>query len=143
MGDGLSAADIDAATNYVQTHGSDQDRARLAVLVEGAPVAEKTVALAVDDQLRDGGFPAAWSNGNGSLDATCYRLSQIADFGVAASAATDRAIGFLAAHQRSDGTFEEDRAVGLNAPPWARPGDPARLRSRAGRSDRSGRRRRS
>jgi hypothetical protein len=127
MGDRLSAADLGAATQYVQAHGSDLDRARLAVLVDGAPVAEKTVALAVCDQLGDGGFPAPWSNGRGSLDATCYRLSQIADFGVAASAATDRAIGFLASHQRNDGTFEEDRTVGFNAPPWARPGDPAAL----------------
>lgn len=127
MGDGLSAADIDAATNYVQTHGSDQDRARLAVLVEGAPVAEKTVAAAVRDQLGDGGFPAPWSGGHSSLDATCNRVSQIADFGVAASAATDRAIDFLASYQRRDGAFEEDRAVGFNAPPWARPGDPAAL----------------
>src|SRR5262245_3714086 len=127
MGDRLSAADIGAATKYVLAQGSDLDRARLAVLVEGAPVAEKMVARAVCDQLGDGGFPATWSSGRGSLDATCYRLSQIADFGDAASAAIDRAIDFLGSHQRSDGAFEEDRAVGVNAPPWARPGDPAAL----------------
>jgi hypothetical protein len=86
----------------------------------------KTVALAVCDQLGDGGFGSLGS-GRGSLDATCYRLSQIADLGVAASVPTDHAIGFLASHQRSDGTFEEDRTIGLNAPPWARPGDPAAL----------------
>jgi hypothetical protein len=127
MGDRLSAADLGAATNFVMACGSDLDRARLAVLVRDASPDDRMIALAVRDQQGDGGFPAAWSGGRSSLDATCHRLSEIADFGRAAADPTERAIDFLASRQRSDGTFEEDRSAGGAAPPRARPGDPAAL----------------
>jgi hypothetical protein len=127
MGHRLTAAELGAATKFVMACGSDVDRARLAVLFGAASPDDRMIALAVRDQQGDGGFPATWSAGRSSLDATCHRLSQIADFGQAAADPTERAIEFLASRQRRDGTFEEDRSAGGAAPPQARPGDPAAL----------------
>jgi hypothetical protein len=120
-------ADLAAAIDYVSAQGNDLERARLAVLTHQAPADEKMIALAAQDQQPDGGFAALWSDGQSSLDETCYRLSQIEDFGVSAARLVDGAVGFLSSRQRNDGTFEEDVRTSAAVPPWAQPGDPAAL----------------
>ena len=127
MGDRSSEADLTAAIDYVAANGSDLERARLAVMTHRAPPDEKMINLAGRDQRADGGFPAPWSAGESSLDETCYRMSQIADFGAAAAALMNRSLGFLVSHQHPDGTFEEDVRASAAVPPWARPGDAAAL----------------
>ena len=116
------AADLDAATAYVASHGDDLECARLDALLGAGRDDASVVLVATRDQQADGGFPASWSAGDSSLDATCYRLSWLSDLGSAGIPALARAVDFLAGHQRSDGSFEEATAV-ADMPPWTRPGD--------------------
>ena len=68
------------------------------------------------DQLPDGGFAAHWSEGASSIDATCYRL----DTGDLGAVGRERALDFLVARRRPDGTWAEADALGEVLPPWLR-----------------------
>ena len=93
------------------------------------------------DQLPDGGFAAPWSEGLSSIDATCYRL----DTGGLDPGARERALDFLAARRRPDGTWAEADDLGELLPPWLRSDVPdataylswnaALMLARAGRLD--------
>lgn len=122
LADASASADLDAAAAFVTSYGNDVDRARLAALQGGRAPDTSIIDLAGREQAIDGGFPAAWSGGQSSLDATCHHLSSLADLGRGAGAIIDRAVGFLAGQQRSDGSFEEAVST-VDMPPWARPGD--------------------
>src|SRR5262249_7056150 len=79
-------------------------------------------------QSRKGGWPAYWNDHVASVDATCFRLAELDDLGALGRPAALEALGWLAARQRPDGSWEEDPSLADTAPPWARPGDPeARL----------------
>lgn len=118
---------IEAAARFVRAHGSELDQERLAALLRLREPDPTAVLSAVRDQQGDGGFSAFWSGGRSSLDATCYRLSWLVDLGPTTALAIERALGFIAGRQRSDGSFEEyaDVSVGMStpAPPWARQRD--------------------
>lgn len=95
-----------------------------------------------EPQNPDGGWAAPWSAGASSLDATCFLLDQLSDFGVPGvgpilgAAAADpvadagavpgvdftAALGFLTAAQLPDGSWSE----GLSdlTPRWMMPGSP-------------------
>jgi hypothetical protein len=115
--------DLDAAIGYVVAHGDEVDRARLAWLRSGiAPPPEvlEKVELGI---TADGGWPAFWGGDVGSVDATCFRLGELDDLGALDRPAARRALAWLAATQRPDGTWEEDASLAGVAPPWAQPGD--------------------
>ena len=60
------------------------------------------------DQNSDGGWPAPWSEGASSLDATCFLLDQLFDFTVPPPTVDiPAAIDFLASSQLDDGTWRE------------------------------------
>lgn len=131
MGDVLGTAELTQAVEFVATHGDAFARARARALIPDT-IADlipdslaDVLASACADQHPDGGFPATWSGDRSSLDATCFRLSQLVDFPIDAAIPIDQAIRFIASKQRRDGAFEEDADFGGSTPAWARPHDPA------------------
>ena len=131
MGEVLGTAELTQAVEFVAAHGDAFARARAHALIPNSAAdlapdsVADVVANACADQRPDGGFPATWSGERSSLDATCFRLSQLMDFPIDAAIPIDQAIRFIATKQRPDGPFEEDAAFGGSTPAWARPHDPA------------------
>ncbi len=120
--------DIDAAIGYVVAHGDEVDRARLSWLCAGVAPSLDVLDKAEIGAAPDGGWPAFAGGDVASIDATCFRLGELDDLGALGRAPTRRAVAWLAARQRPDGTWEEAASLARSAPPWARPGDPeARL----------------
>ncbi len=119
------SVDVDRAVAFVRTHGDEFDRARLdAVLEEGSLLSREQKQRLLAGQRDDGGWPAFWASNYSSLDATCFRLAQGEGLGIDPwCPAFVQAVAFLRAHQRQDGSWEEDEAVRELAPPWARPGE--------------------
>jgi hypothetical protein len=117
-------ADLDAAIGYVVAHGDAVDRARLSWLRSGLPQAEDVLDKAEIGQAPDGGWPAFWGGDIASIDATCFRLTELDDLGALGRPAARRAVEWLVRRQRPDGTWEEDESLADSAPQWARPGDP-------------------
>ena len=113
--------DLDRAAAFVEAGGSPLDRARLRALLDGEPATAGALPRANDD----GGFPSSWSGESSSLDATCFVLDQVSDFGDEAATLRARAILFLQAHRARDGWWQEDASLAAAAPEWARPGDEA------------------
>lgn len=120
--------DIDAAIGFVVAKGDTVDRARLSWLRTGIAPDPEIVARAEFGQTSEGGWPAFWADHVASVDATCFRLSELDDLGGLGRPSVRRALDWLARLQRPDGTWEEDPSLAAHAPAWARPGDPeARL----------------
>ncbi len=120
--------DIEAAMGYVVAHGDDIERARLSWLRSDAPPSEDVLDKAESGQAARGGWPPLWDGRVASIDATCFRLTELDDLGALRRPAAQRALAWLASRQRADGAWEEDEALASLAPEWAQPGDPeARL----------------
>jgi hypothetical protein len=120
--------DIDGAIGFVVAHGDQVDRARLSWLRSAVPPQPDLLAKAEMGQAPEGGWPAFWGGDRASIDATCFRLSELDDLGALDRPPARRALDWLATRQRPDGTWEEDETLADSAPPWAQPGDPeARL----------------
>ncbi|WP_127545611.1 prenyltransferase/squalene oxidase repeat-containing protein [Actinoplanes sp. OR16] len=116
--------DIDAAIGYVVAHGDPVERARLSYLRTGQPAPEDVVDRIAAGQMPEGGWPASAEGAVPSVDATCFRLAELDDLGSLRGPVVERALNWLAAAQRGDGTWQEHEALAGEAPPWAMPGDP-------------------
>ncbi|MEH1099940.1 prenyltransferase/squalene oxidase repeat-containing protein [Micromonospora sp. CPCC 205561] len=116
--------DIDAAVGFIVAHGDAVDRARLSRLRTGAPPPPELLDDAEVGQTPGGGWPATLGAEIASVDATCFRLSELDDLGAIGRPAARRALDWLAARQLPHGGWEEDPALAGVAPEWARPGDP-------------------
>jgi hypothetical protein len=119
-----NVVDIDAAIGYVVAHGDPVERARLSFLRTGAQPAQQIIDRIAEGQMASGGWPASGDGKVASVDATCFRLSELDDLGGLRGPAVDRALTWLARQQRTDGTWQEDESLAAEAPPWAMPGDP-------------------
>ncbi|HYN97844.1 MAG TPA: prenyltransferase/squalene oxidase repeat-containing protein [Pilimelia sp.] len=115
--------DIDAAIGFVVAKGDVVERARLAWLRKGTEPQPDVLAKAELGQAPEGGWPAVWGQVP-SVDATCFHLAELADLGALGRPPARRALDWLAAGQRPDGTWQEDESLAEEAPAWARPGDP-------------------
>jgi hypothetical protein len=119
---------MDAAIGFVVARGDRVERARLSWLRARVPPQPDVLTEAESGQSRHGGWPATWNGHVASVDATCFRLGELDDLGALDGDAARLALDWLAGRQRPDGTWEEDEALAVDAPPWAKPGDPeARL----------------
>jgi hypothetical protein len=116
--------DIDAAIGYVIAHGDPVERARLAFLRNGAPSPPHIIERIAAGQTFDGGWPATGDGTIASVDATCFRLSEVDDLGGLKGPAVERALTWLATSQRRDGSWQEHESLAAEAPVWAMPGDP-------------------
>jgi hypothetical protein len=116
--------DLDAAIGFVVARGDAVDRARLTWLRTGTPPPPEILSAVEIGAAPVGGWPARWAGDVASIDATCFRLSELDDLAGLGRPAARRALDWLANRQRADGTWEEDSALAPYAPPWARPGDP-------------------
>jgi len=126
-------ADLDAAIGFVVARGDQVDRARLSWLRSGIVPAPEILARAEAGQTPGGGWPASSGGDVPSIDATCFRLSELDDLGALERDPARRALAWLAGRQQPDGMWEEDPALARDAPDWAQPGNPeARLYLTAG-----------
>jgi len=116
--------DIEAAIGFVVARGDRVDRARLSWLRNGTAPHPGLLDAVEAGQTPDGGWPAILDDAVPSVDATCFRLGELDDLGAIGRSAGRKAMDWLAARQRADGTWEEDSALADVAPEWARPGDP-------------------
>ena len=122
---GMPAIDFDRAAAWVRAHGGAFDRARLDMLLEvGRPLSSDLRQRFLAGRRADGGWAPFWAPDYSSLDATCFRLAQCEGLGITfEDADCARAVVFLRARQRADGSWEEDAGVAELAPPWATPGE--------------------
>ncbi|MGA5301187.1 prenyltransferase/squalene oxidase repeat-containing protein [Nucisporomicrobium flavum] len=116
--------DMDAAIGYVIAHGDPVERARLSYLRTSTEPPPGVLDRIESGQTPEGGWPASGDSPVPSIDATCFRLSELDDLGGLRGPQVDRALAWLAGVQRSDGTWQEDESLAPEAPPWAVPGDP-------------------
>ncbi|MCI0398494.1 MAG: terpene cyclase/mutase family protein [Chloroflexi bacterium] len=115
---------IASAVEFVNRTGNESEKARLRYILFGEIPAGEVVNGLLAGQRPDGGWPPFWAPDYSSVDATCFRLAQAEQLGVvAAHPAVGRAVQFLLARQRQDGSWAEDESVQSLAPPWATPGD--------------------
>ncbi len=117
-------ADLDAAIGYVVAHGDSVDRARLSFLRSGNTPNVEVLEKAEFGDLPNGGWPALSSSAVPSVDATCFRLSELADLGALQRPVARAAVAWLARSQYPEGYWQEDESLAAVAPPWAMPGDP-------------------
>ena len=116
--------DIDAAIGFVVARGDAVDRARLSHLRTGATPAAEIFDHVERGQTETGGWPAQPEEPVASIDATCFRLAELDALSGLTRPSSVLALRWLAARQRLDGCWEEDRLLAGSAPPWATPGDP-------------------
>jgi hypothetical protein len=115
--------DIDAAIGFIMARGDAVDRARLSHLRTGVAPPDDVFDQIERGQTKAGGWPAKPDEAVASVDATCYRLAELDDLSALSRPAAVRALRWLVAWQRPDGTWEEDQSLAGSAPPWATPGD--------------------
>lgn len=108
--EGVSGA-IGRAADYIQSRGGPFDLARFSALSPAVIWKSEQTGIPIapePPQNIDGGWPAAWSEGASSLDATCHMLDLLSDFSVPPPAADiPAAIAFLTSAQLDDGTWRE------------------------------------
>jgi hypothetical protein len=108
---------------YIEKHGSAIEKARLAYLLTGTPASKNIVNELFSGQCEDGGWPAKWSHGQSSLDATCFRLAQAEQLGLSmVEKPIGLAIRYLVRRQSLDGSWEEADTLSSWAPAYLKPG---------------------
>jgi len=110
----------------VDHNGSELERARLRGIL-GRPRPDAKVIRGLEARQRDdGGFPYGFVQGRPSaVDTTATALAWLDDLGLFDSVHAERALMFLLALQRPDGSWDESAALfRYNPPPHLVPGDP-------------------
>ena len=118
-------ARIQDAIAFVRGHGTAQEQARLNFLMGSRDETSEAAGELEKDQRPDGGWAPFWAQDETSVDATCFRLAQCEQLGLATNAMIRGAIAFLATRQQQNGSLEEQPELALVAPPWVAPGNVA------------------
>jgi len=111
---------------YIDRSGSELERARLRGML-GRPRPDAKVTRALEArQNEDGGFPHEFLQGRVStIDATTTALRWLEDLGLLEGPHAERALVFLLAGQRPDGSWDEPPGLlRYGPPPRLLPGDP-------------------
>jgi hypothetical protein len=108
---------------YIEKYGSAVEKARLAFLLMGTTPSNNVIKDFFSGQCDDGGWPAKWSHGHSSLDATCFRLAQAEQLGLTLEQKPiELAIRYLVRRQSLDGSWEESESLASWAPEYLKPG---------------------
>ncbi len=115
---------------YVDQNGSEMERARLRGILGRARPDAKVVRALEARQNGDGGFPHGMVQGRlSTIASTTMALRWLEDLGLLHSPHVERAVIYLLAVQRPDGSWDEPAGLVRHAPPpGLMPGDP-RVRS--------------
>jgi A-macroglobulin TED domain len=115
---------IDRAIQYIDSHGSAIEKARLKFITDAALISTDEIAQLMNHpQNEDGGWIPFWGKDISSLDATCYKLAQLEQLGVQQHSMIDKAITFMLSKQADKGYFEEEERIADICPPWVKPGE--------------------
>jgi squalene cyclase len=122
--------DLSQAVGFVETKGTDQEKARLRWLLYAAEPGPAVLGPLAALQNADGGFPLNMVQSNPTaVDSTLTALWWMEELGLLESAIAGRAYAFLLAVQQQDGGWDEDAALArYDLPPWVQVGQlPTRL----------------
>jgi hypothetical protein len=111
---------------YVDQNGSEMERARLRGILGRARPDAKIVRQLEARQNTDGGFPYGMLPGRlSTIESTAAALGWMEDLGLLHSGLVERAVMYLLAAQRPDGSWDEPPGLVRYAPPpHLTPGDP-------------------
>jgi len=111
---------------YVDRNGSEMERARLRGILGRARPDAKVVRALEARQNEDGGFPYGFVQGRlSTIQSTATVLGWLHDLGLFSGPHVERALVFLVAAQRPDGSWDEPPGLlRYNPPPHLLPGDP-------------------
>ena len=111
---------------FIDTAGGEMERARLRGLLGRTRPDAKAILTLEARQNIDGGFPHGLTQGRPStIRATATALAWLDDLGLRGGPLVDRALTFLLAVQRPDGSWDEPPGVLRYGPPAPLiPGDP-------------------
>jgi hypothetical protein len=118
-------ARIQEAIEFVRSHGTPVEQARLNLLIGSRDGIPEAVEELEKGQRADGGWAPFWAQDASSVDASCFRLAQCEQLGLTTNEMIRRAVAFLAIRQQQDGSLEEEPELASVAPRWAAPGDVA------------------
>ena len=116
-------ANLEAAVAFVRARADRPALVRLAAAL-GVRVTASELEGFTGGQLLGGGWPAWWSGGQASLDATCERLNVLESLGALDGLEAVRALGYIAASQGADGSWQEPSPLVRDGPEHLRPDHP-------------------
>lgn len=113
-------ANLEAAVAFVRARADRPTLVRLAAAL-GVRVSASDLEGFTTGQLLGGGWPAWWSGGQASLDATCERLGVLESLNALDGLESVRALGYVAASQAAGGRWQEPSPLVRDGPEHLRP----------------------
>lgn len=118
--------DIDQSISFIESNGSDLEKARLNCLLHGTTPLQEIIQGFIELQNEDGGFPFRMQKGNlSTINETTIALWWMEELELLASPTANQAFAYLQSTQQADGSWDEDpRIAQYELPPWMQLGDP-------------------
>ncbi|MFZ0533296.1 MAG: prenyltransferase/squalene oxidase repeat-containing protein [Anaerolineales bacterium] len=118
--------DIDQSISFIESKGSDLEKARLNCLLHGTTPLQEIIQGFIELQNEDGGFPFRMQKGNlSTINETTIALWWMEELELLASPTANQAFAYLLSTQQADGSWDEDpRIAQYELPPWMQLGDP-------------------